>query len=229
MILERSNFMNVKQIEEQLTQSNLQNRIPDIKELINIYQLSHSAANEIGTKLENLDDEYSTDYDHNPIHHMEERLKSANSLFGKLKRKGFALTTENVRDHIFDIAGIRVVTNYIDDIYTVEKALSEQSDVTVLKRKDYIENPKESGYRSLHLVVSVPVFQSKGVFDVPVEIQFRTIGMDMWASLEHQLSYKTDADPKKVQQHSANLKHYAKELNDIEIRMQAIFRDLQAK
>lgn len=229
MILERNNFLNIKQIEEQFNRLNLQDRIPDVKELINIYQLCHAGANEIGTKLENLDDEYSMADDHNPIHHMEERLKSVDSLFGKLKRKGYDLTIENVGEHIHDIAGIRVVTNYIDDIYTVEQALSEQSDVTVLKRKDYIENPKESGYRSLHLVVSVPVFQSKVVFDVPVEIQFRTIGMDMWASLEHQLSYKTDADPKKIQQHSANLKHYAKELNDIEIRMQAIFRDLQTK
>ncbi|MCV3740069.1 GTP pyrophosphokinase family protein [Lentilactobacillus hilgardii] len=228
MILERRNFMDVKQIETQLKQTKFEDQIPDLKKLVNIYQLCHSGANEIGTKLENLDDEYSMNYDHNPIHHMEERMKSTGSLFEKLKRKGYTLTIENVRDHIRDIAGIRVVTNYIDDIYTVEEALSEQSDVTVLKRKDYIENPKESGYRSLHLVVSVPVFQSKGVFDVPVEIQFRTIGMDMWASLEHQLSYKTDADPKKVKEHANNLKDYAKELNDIEIRMQSIFRDLQS-
>ncbi|MCV3741340.1 GTP pyrophosphokinase family protein [Lentilactobacillus hilgardii] len=229
MILERNNFMNVKQIEEQLKQFNLENQIPDLKELINTYQRCHSGANEIGTKLENLDDEYSTDYDHNPIHHMEERLKSAASLFGKLERKGYEISIESVKKYIQDIAGIRVVTNYIDDIYTVEKALSKQSDVTVLKRKDYIANPKKSGYRSLHLVVSVPVFQSKGTFDVPVEIQLRTIGMDMWASLEHQLSYKTDADPQKIEKHSGHLRSYAGELNEIEIKMQDIFRDLQDK
>lgn len=227
MILERRDFMNVKQIEQQLKQSNFKREASDFKSLVKIYQLCHSGANEIGTKLENLDEEYSMTYDHNPIHHMEERMKSTSSLFEKLERKGYKPTIENVQKHIRDIAGIRVVTNYIDDIYRVEKALTEQSDVTLLKRKDYIENPQKSGYRSLHLVVSVPVFQSVGVSDVPVEIQIRTIGMDMWASLEHKLRYKTNADPKKVKQHSANLKAYAKELNDIETRMQAIFSDLQ--
>lgn len=103
----------------------------------------------------------------------------------------------------------------------------QQSDVTLMKRKNYIEDPKPSGYRSLHLVVSVPVFQSNGVFDVPVEVQLRTIGMDMWASLEHKLRYKTDVPKEKVDEHAGNLKEYASELYDIESRMQKIFRDLQ--
>ncbi len=229
MILERRNFLNIKEIEKQLEQSNRRDRITDFRKLTQIYQLCHAAANEIGTKLENLDDEYSMANDHNPIHHMEERIKDIGSLFEKLDRKGYSLTIENIQNHIFDIAGIRVVTNYINDVYRVEEALLAQSDVTLIKRKDYIEAPKPSGYRSLHLVVSVPVFQSKGVTDTPVEIQLRTIGMDMWASLEHQLSYKTDVAPEKVSQHAGNLKTYAKELNDIESRMQAIFQDLQGQ
>lgn len=227
MILERNNFLNVKQIEQQLKQSQQKSRIDDFKALVKIFQLCHSGANEIGTKLENLDDEYSMNYDHNPIHHMEERMKSIGSLIGKLDRKGLDLTIENVRNHIYDIAGIRVITNYIDDIYRIEEALIDQSDVTLIRRKDYIKNPKPSGYRSLHIIVSIPVFQSTGVEDVPVEVQIRTIGMDMWASLEHKLRYKTNVDPKKVKEHTGNLQKYATELYDIESRMQEIFKDLQ--
>ena len=105
--------------------------------------------------------------------------------------------------------------------------MHKSQDVTLIKRKAYIKDPKPSGYRSLHLVVSVPVFQSNGVFDVPIEVQLRTIGMDMWASLEHKLRYKTDVPEEKVEQHTGNLKEYASELFDIESKMQEIFRDLQ--
>jgi putative GTP pyrophosphokinase len=157
---------------------------------------------------------------------MEERMKSVNSLLNKLRRKGYPITIDSIKENIRDIAGIRVVTNYIEDIYRVEDALVRQSDVTLLKRKDYVKSPKPSGYRSLHIVVSVPVFQSNGVFDVPVEVQIRTIGMDMWASLEHKLRYKTDVPADKVAMHTASLQKYAAELNDIESRMQEIFKDL---
>lgn len=226
MILERNNFPNVKQITRELNRSGLKNELKNFKELTTIYQLRHAGANEIGTKLENLDDEYSVNYDHNPIHHMEERMKSVNSLLNKLRRKGYPITIDSIKENIRDIAGIRVVTNYIEDIYRVEDALVRQSDVTLLKRKDYVKSPKPSGYRSLHIVVSVPVFQSNGVFDVPVEVQIRTIGMDMWASLEHKLRYKTDVPADKVAMHTASLQKYAAELNDIESRMQEIFKDL---
>ncbi|EHO51518.1 GTP pyrophosphokinase [Lentilactobacillus kisonensis] len=227
MILERNNFPNVKQIAKELDRSGLKDQLKDFKSLIAIYQLRHAGANEIGTKLENLDDEYSVNYDHNPIHHMEERMKSINSLLRKLKKKGYPITIDSISKNIHDIAGIRVVTNYIEDIYKVEDALVRQSDITLLKRKDYIKEPKPSGYRSLHIVVSVPVFQSNGVFDVPVEVQIRTIGMDMWASLEHKLRYKTDVPADKVEKHTANLQKYAGDLYDIETRMQEIFKDLQ--
>lgn len=227
MILERNNFPNVRQITRELNRSGLKDQIGDFKGLIAIYQLRHAGANEIGTKLENLDDEYSVNYDHNPIHHMEERMKSVNSMLRKVQKKGYPLTIESIDKNIHDIAGIRVVTNYIEDIYKVEDALVRQSDVTLLKRKDYIQDPKQSGYRSLHIVVSVPVFQSNGVFDVPVEVQIRTIGMDMWASLEHKLRYKTNVPADKVAKHTASLQKYAGELYDIESRMQEIFRDLK--
>lgn len=227
MILERSNFMDVKQIMKELDKLPMKSQIGDLKELAQIYQLRHSGVNEIGTKLENLDEEYSMNYDHNPIHHMEERMKSVRNLVGKIQRKGYPLNMDTIHHKILDVGGIRVITNYIDDVYRVEDALVQQSDVTLIKRKDYIKDPKPSGYRSLHLVVSVPVFQSNGVFDVPIEVQLRTIGMDMWASLEHKLRYKTDVPEEKVEQHTGNLKEYASELFGIENKMQEIFRDLQ--
>lgn len=227
MILERSNFMDAKQIMKELDKLPMKSQIGDLKELAEVYQLRHSGVNEIGTKLENLDEEYSLNYDHNPIHHMEERMKSVRSLVGKINRKGYPLNIDTIHHKIRDIGGIRVITNYIDDVYRVEDALVKQSDVTLLQRKDYIKDPKPSGYRSLHLVVSVPVFQSNGVFDVPIEVQLRTIGMDMWASLEHRLRYKTDVSDDKVKQHTGNLKEYAGEIYDIESRMQRIFSDLQ--
>lgn len=227
MILERNNFMNLKQVMNDLEKSPLKGPVKNLKDLAEVYQLRHAGVNEIGTKLENLDDEYSMNYDHNPIHHMEERMKSVRSLVGKVLKKRIPMNTKSINNEIKDIGGIRVITNYIDDVYRVEEALVQQSDVTLLKRKDYIRDPKPSGYRSLHLVVSVPVFQSNGVFDVPVEVQLRTVGMDMWASLEHKLRYKTNVPKKKVDQHADNLKDYAAELYDIETRMQEIFRDLQ--
>lgn len=131
---------------------------------------------------------------------------------------------KTLTDNVFDIAGLRVITNYIEDIYTIERLLTHQSDVTVLKRKDYVETPKASGYRSLHLVVTVPVFLSTGVVDTPVEIQIRTVGMDMWASLEHKLRYKTDDD--RAEEHAQQLERYAGELFDIERNLQAIHQDL---
>lgn len=227
MILERNNFMNLKQVMKDLEKSPLKGPVTNLKDLAEVYQLRHAGVNEIGTKLENLDDEYSMNYDHNPIHHMEERMKSVRSLVGKVLKKKIPMNTKSIDNKIKDIGGIRVITNYIDDVYRVEEALVQQSDVTLLKRKDYIKDPKPSGYRSLHLVVSVPVFQSNGVFDVPVEVQLRTVGMDMWASLEHKLRYKTNVPKKKVDQHAGNLKDYSAELFDIETRMQEIFRDLQ--
>ena len=226
MILERSNTINLRELKSQL--GDLDNR-PDVQELskmIKMYQLYQAGQKEISTKLENLDSEFQVNYDYNPIHHMESRMKKIQSLLEKADRKGYDLTAESIQKNIYDIAGIRVITNYIDDIYKIEKLLTSQTDVTLLRRKDYLKHPKESGYRSLHIVVKVPVFQSKGPIDVPVEIQIRTVGMDMWASLEHKLRYKTNSDSNLVDKYGDRLKGYADELEDIERGMQDIHRDL---
>ena len=143
---------------------------------------------------------------------------------GKIQKKGLDRSVDSIKNNIFDIAGLRVITNYIDDIYTVEKLLSQQDDIEVIRRKDYIKNPKESGYRSLHLVVKVPVFKANDVEKVPVEIQIRTIGMDMWASLEHELRYKTDVN--RAEEFAANLVDNANALFDIEQNFQEIHHQL---
>lgn len=203
--------------------------VPDPKELqklARLYQLYQAGASEVGTRLENLDSEFQVNYDHNPIHHMEERMKDVKSLMQKLLDKGYNFSIKNIRNNIFDIAGIRVITNYIDDVYLIEKMLMGQNDMKLVKRKDYIQNPKPSGYRSLHLVVSVPIFQSNGIKNMNVEIQIRTVGMDMWASLEHKLRYKSDLNDNLIEQYSADLRGYSNELSSIESRMQLIYKKI---
>ncbi|WP_087503666.1 GTP pyrophosphokinase [Staphylococcus haemolyticus] len=190
--------------------------------LIGFVELDHlysSALKEISTKLDILDDNFNHVYKHNPIHHMERRVKEMNSLIKKLHRKQLDISAESAREHILDIAGIRVVCNYLEDIYVIEKMLLKQEDVKLLKRKDYIKNPKENGYRSLHIVVSIPVFLSNKVEKLPVEIQIRTIGMDMWASLEHKIRYKNNAS---TDDYSDMLKDCALEIADVESKMQSI-------
>lgn len=202
----------------------LEQGIAQLQEYQAMRQLYNGAIREITTKLENLDDEFSTRYAHNPIHHMESRLKSLKSIVGKLQRKGLPLTLASAQKELYDIAGVRVICNYIDDIYDLADMLCGQGDVAVLRRRDYIQEPKPNGYRSLHLTVRIPVFLSTGSVGVPVEIQIRTIAMDFWASLEHQLRYKAEhAVPPSLR---AQLKACAEESAALDLRMQAIYRQL---
>jgi len=149
-----------------------------------------SALREVRTKLEILNDEFQMQHSRNPIHHMEYRIKSPESIAQKLTRKGLPLTADAAQEHLHDIAGIRVVCAYLNDVYTIAQLLTSQDDVRLLETRDYIQSPKENGYRSLHLIVEIPVFLSSGKLLLPVEVQIRTIAMDFWASLEHQLRYK---------------------------------------
>lgn len=152
-----------------------------------------SALREVQTKLEILDDEFQMRHSRNPIHHMESRIKSPQSIAQKLRRKGLPVTPEAAMDNLNDIAGIRVVCAYLNDTYTIAGLLTEQDDIELVQTRDYIASPKPNGYRSLHLIVRVPVFLSEGKLLLPVEVQIRTIAMDFWASLEHQLRYKEAA------------------------------------
>lgn len=190
----------------------------DYVKMINAYQ---GAMKEISTKLEILDDEFQTLYDHNPVHHIESRIKSSDSILGKLDRKGLEPTIQNIRDHITDVVGLRIICPYIEDVYNVVDLLCSQKDIKLIKKTDYINNPKKNGYRSLHLVLSVPVAMSDRIEQVCVEIQIRTIAMDMWASLEHELHYKSIQSP--VEHLSERLRRCAISLSDIDLRMQEIY------
>lgn len=161
------------------------------KELL---MMESCAIKEVQTKLEVLNTEYSVRSQRNPINNIQTRLKSTSSIIQKMRRVGAELTVSEIEENLNDIAGIRVVCEYIDDIYTIADALVSQSDITLIRCKDYIKNPKPNGYRSLHLIVSVPVFFSKQTKDMKVEVQIRTIAMDFWASLEHQMKYKKNIE-----------------------------------
>ena len=158
-------------------------------------QLIYDAAlKEIGTKLEILNNEFKLTHQYNPIEHITSRIKSPESIAKKLRHNGRELTMENIVKYINDVAGIRIICSFTSDIYRIAGLIAGQSDVTVLKIKDYIEQPKENGYRSYHMIVSVPIFLSDTVVDTKVEIQIRTIAMDFWASLEHKMYYKFEGN-----------------------------------
>ena len=152
----------------------------------------HSALKQINTKIEILNDEFQQVHRYNPIEHIKSRIKTSESIVKKLKRHGYESTIENMVKYINDIAGIRVICSFSADIYQIADMISNQSDIKVIAVKDYIMNPKASGYRSYHMVVTVPVYLSDRIIDAKVEIQIRTVAMDFWASLEHDIHYKAD-------------------------------------
>ncbi|MBQ8928044.1 MAG: GTP pyrophosphokinase family protein [Oscillospiraceae bacterium] len=186
--------------EEQFFLDRIEQAVPTDKETImaafyEFLELEHlyeSAAEIVKTQLNIYDNEFSFKFQRNPIHGIESRIKSPQSIVEKLQRKGFPLSAKSARQNLMDIAGIRVVCYYVQDIYALAELLHLQETFQVVKVKDYIKHPKPSGYRSLHMILTVPVRLAGGRQLVPVEIQIRTIAMDFWASLEHQLHYKTD-------------------------------------
>ncbi len=156
--------------------------------------LYNSALKEVGTKVDILNDEFRHVHKYNPIEYIKSRIKSPESIVKKLKRHGYESTIENMVNHINDIAGIRVVCSFTSDIDRLAEMIGRQNDLTVVSIKDYIKNPKDSGYKSYHMLVTVPIFLTEGVVDTKVEIQIRTIAMDFWASLEHKIYYKFEGN-----------------------------------
>jgi len=148
------------------------------------------ALREMETKISILQDEFTHVHDYNPIEHVSSRVKTFDSIVAKAQRKGVALDLESLREEILDIAGLRLTCSFTRDVYRLYTLLTDQPDVTVVETKDYIRSPKPNGYRSLHAIITTPVHLSSGPIEVPVEIQFRTIAMDFWASLEHKIHYK---------------------------------------
>ena len=183
------------------------------------------AIREFKTKLEVLNDEFQVQRSHNPISYIKYRVKKPASILEKLKRRGYPVTLQSVEDNLHDVAGIRVICSYVQDIYMVADMLTSQNDITLMEVKDYIANPKPNGYRSLHLVVQIPVFFSDGCKPLKVEVQIRTIAMDFWASLEHQLKYKTEGDvPDEI---AAELKDCSDVIANTDQRMQKIYNTLK--
>ncbi len=156
--------------------------------------LYNSALKEVGTKLEILNDEFQHVHRYNPIEHIKTRIKTPESIVKKLKRLGLDDSIENMIEHINDIAGVRLICSFTSDIYTLANMIANQSDLKIIAIKDYIAEPKESGYKSYHMLIGVPIFLSDSVVDTKVEVQIRTIAMDFWASLEHKIYYKFEGN-----------------------------------
>lgn len=192
----------------------------DVDSWKTIMFLYNSALKEVGTKLEILNDEFQHVHKYNPIEHIKTRIKTPESIVKKLRRYGYEISIENMVKYINDIAGVRLICSFTSDIYRLAEMIGNQSDLKVLSIKDYIKNPKESGYKSYHMLVSVPIFLSDSVVDTKVEIQIRTIAMDFWASLEHKMKYKKDVE--NAESISEELKYCADLICQLDKRMQQI-------
>ena len=193
----------------------------EMQQFLNEYEFG---MREIETKLQILRDDFAQQHSHNPIEHLSSRVKSVDSLIEKVQRRGVEPTFSAIRDEITDIAGVRVTCSFVSDAYRLFELLLGQDDVGVLLVKDYIAEPKENGYKSLHAIVTVPVFLPRGTVHVPVEVQFRTIAMDFWASLEHKIYYKYD---KQVpQQMLDELREAAVTASDLDVRMERLHRQV---
>ena len=174
---------------------------------------------EIETKFRVLNQQFSLEQEHNPIETIKTRLKSTESILEKLHRKNLPMDMAAVEENLYDVAGIRVICPFINDIYCLADCLLQQDDVTLIEKKDYIKNPKENGYRSLHLIVETPIFLQNEKRLMKAEVQLRTIAMDFWASLEHRMRYKKNLNPELSDMLSAELKDCAETSASLDIRM----------
>ena len=189
----------------------------DVEDWETLILLYNSALKEIGTKVDILNDEFQHIHQYNPIEHTKMRVKTSESIVRKLKRKGYEATIPNMQKYVSDIAGVRIICSFTSDIYRIAEMIKNQSDLKILEIRDYIKAPKESGYKSYHMIVTVPIFLSDSVYDTKVEIQIRTVAMDFWASLEHKMNYKFESNvPEHIQK---ELYDCAKMVSDLDERM----------
>lgn len=202
----------------------LQNDSYEIQLMKNLYD---SAVKQLSLKFEILNNEFKVLYARNPIHHIEGRVKTTESIVAKLRRKGLPLTVEAARESINDIAGVRVVCSYIDDVYRVAEMLERQADIEIVKRQDYISTPNYNGYRSLHLDIRMPVYLSDRTEYVTAEIQIRTIAMDFWASLEHDIRYKVNK-AKLPEGINEEMLECSGKIAEIDRQMQDMYRRIKA-
>ncbi|SCY75589.1 GTP pyrophosphokinase [Alkaliphilus peptidifermentans] len=183
------------------------------------------ALDEVNTKIDILKQEFHYVHDYNPIEHVKSRLKTPESIVRKINRKGYEISLSSIKENIHDIAGIRITCSFISDIYELSDMLQNQSDLKVIECKDYIKNPKPNGYKSLHLILQIPIFMSDRVEETYVEVQIRTIAMDFWASLEHKIYYKYDKDiPVRLVK---ELKEAASSVSQLDKRMENIHKEIK--
>ena len=195
------------------------------KDYDRVQGIYEAAIREINARLQTLDAEFSLRHRHNPIHHIESRVKALSSIVKKLHSLGAPISISCAKKVLHDIAGVRVVCCYVDDIYQIASLLLSQDDIQLILEKDYIKSPKPNGYRSLHIVVDVPVYQLQGKLYVPVEIQIRTVAMDFWATLEHGIRYKASEEvPQSIVD---ELRGCADVITETDYKMQEIFKVLQ--
>lgn len=210
-----------------INQRNSSGALKNIEKFNQIMCWYGCAIREVRTKLEVLNDEFQSTTARNPIDNIKSRVKKPMSIYEKLQRRGYPITLNSILNIMHDVAGIRVICPFIDDIYTVADMLTAQDDITLIQRKDYIKTPKPNGYRSLHLVVEVPIFLSGGKQLMRVEVQIRTIAMNFWASLEHQIHYKKSQDD--VEDVVAQLTNCANVIYETDMKMQNIRKQLEAE
>lgn len=177
---------------------------------------------EVETKFKVLNEHFSLQHERNPIESIKSRLKSVESIVAKLQRKQLPFSLESVEQNLHDVAGVRVICSFVDDIYMLADCLLQQDDVHLLEKKDYIQNPKSNGYRSLHLIIEVPIFLQEGKKYMKVEVQLRTIAMELWANLEHRLRYKKDVDDRLLEQTAYELLNCAQISAQLDEKMQVV-------
>lgn len=194
--------------------------LESIKNFSQIMMMYNCAIREVRTKFEVLNDELSTTTNRNPIEMIKSRVKKPESIVNKISRRGFEINLDTIMNKLHDVAGVRIICSFIDDIYRVAEMFAIQDDVTVLEVKDYIKNPKDNGYRSYHMIVEVPVFFSNKKQNIKVEVQLRTIAMDFWASLEHSMKYKKDVP--NAEEIAGELRACADLICEADFRMQEI-------
>ena len=182
---------------------------------------------EVETKLNVLNAEFTMKNNRNPFESIKSRIKTPKSILEKLRRKGFEISVKGIEENLADVAGIRVICSFPDDIYATAKMLTDQDDIRVIQVKDYIINPKPNGYRSLHLILEVPIFLSNEKKNMKVEVQFRTIAMDFWGSLEHELKYKKNIE--NAEEISKELQRCAEASSQLDLRMQALRDRIEAE
>ena len=198
----------------------------NFQDYLALQHLYQAALKQLQIKFEVLNDEFQVRSGRSPIHHIESRLKSTASIIAKLQNRNYAVTLDSAKQNINDIAGIRVVCSYIVDVYAVAEMLLRQSDVRLVQTQDYIQHPNFNGYRSLHLDIQIPIYLSDHTEHVNVEVQLRTVAMDFWASLEHDLRYKSQKDiPARISQEMWDA---AQAIASIDRQMQAIYKEIQA-